>query len=67
MKLFMLMISISVIISVILTSKFDRKYMSETSVILGVKIIRSGDNISLFQVYYVENFLRSFATMNLNK
>ena len=43
-----------------LTSKFDMKDMGETSVILGVKIIRKGDSILLSQEHYVEKLLRKY-------
>jgi len=43
-----------------MASKFDMKDMGETSVILGIKIIRKGDNILLSQGHYVEKLLRKF-------
>jgi len=43
-----------------LASKFDMKDMGETSIILGIKIIRKGDNILLSQDHYVEKLLRKF-------
>jgi len=43
-----------------LESKFEIKYMGETSVTLGVKVIRKGDNILLSQEQYTEKLLRKF-------
>ena len=43
-----------------LASKFDMKDMGEASVILGVKIIRKGDNILPSQEHYVEKLLRKY-------
>jgi hypothetical protein len=43
-----------------LSSKFDMKDMGEASVILGVKIIRKGDSITLSQEHYVEKLLKKF-------
>ena len=47
-----------------LASKFDMKDMGETSVILGVKIIRKGDSILLSQEHYVEKLLRKYKYYN---
>ena len=43
-----------------LASKFDMKDMGEARVILGVKIIRNGDNILLSQEHYIEKLLKKF-------
>ena len=43
-----------------LGSKFEMKDMDEASVILGVKIIRKGDNILLSQEKYTEKLLKKF-------
>jgi len=43
-----------------LESKFEMKDMSEANVILGVKVIRKGDNILLSQEQYTEKLLRKF-------
>ena len=50
-----------------LGSKFEMKDMGEASVILGVKIIRNGDSISLSQENTLRNFLRSLVTMTLSQ
>ena len=43
-----------------LASQFYIKYMSEAKVILGVNIIRMGDNIMISQEHYVEKILKRF-------
>ena len=43
-----------------LGSKFQMKDMGETSMILGVKIIRKGDSILLCQEKYTEKLLKKF-------
>jgi len=43
-----------------LGSKFEMKDMDEANVILGVRIIRKGDSISLSQEQYIEKLLRKF-------
>ena len=43
-----------------LGSKFEMKDMGETSVILGVKIIRKRDRILLSQKQYTEKLLKKF-------
>ena len=43
-----------------LASKFDKKDMGETSVILGVKIIKKGSSILLSQKHYVEKLIREY-------
>jgi len=50
-----------------LESKFEMKDMSETSVILGVKVINKGDSILLSQDQYTRNFLGSLGIMFLNQ
>jgi len=52
---------------IFLGSKFEMKDMGEASVILGVKIIRNGDSISLSQENTLRNFLRSLVTMTLSQ
>jgi len=43
-----------------LESKFEMKDMGETSVILGVKVLRKGDSILLSQEQYTQKLLRKF-------
>ena len=43
-----------------LSSKFCMKYMGEADVILGIKIIRNNDGISLSQSHYIEKVLGRF-------
>ena len=43
-----------------LSSKFSMKDMREADVILGVKIIRNNDGISLSQSHYIEKLLGRF-------
>ena len=47
-----------------LASKFDMKDMGEARVILGVKIIRNGDSISLSQEHYIEKLLEKFGHLD---
>jgi len=49
-----------------LGSKFEMKDMGEAIVILGVKIIRKGDNILLSQETYTKKLLRSLVIMTLS-
>ena len=43
-----------------LSSKFSMKDMGEADVILGIKIIRNNDGISLSQSHYIEKVLGRF-------
>jgi len=43
-----------------LGSKFEIKDIGEANVILGVRIIRKGDNILLYQEQYIEKLIRKF-------
>ena len=46
--------------------KFEMKDMGEASVILGIKIIKKGDNILLSQEKYTEKLLKKFGYHDFN-
>ena len=49
-----------------LPSQFDMKDMGEAKVILGVKITKMGDSITLSQEHYVEKILKRFGNFDAN-
>ncbi|GAA0142795.1 hypothetical protein LIER_35636 [Lithospermum erythrorhizon] len=49
----------------LLSSNFDMKGLGEAGVILGVRIIRNFDGISLSQSYYVEMVLKKFNSFDV--
>ena len=44
----------------LLSSNFDKKDLGEVDVILGIKIIRTSEGITLSQSHYVEKVLKKF-------
>ena len=44
----------------LLSSNFDMKDLGEANVILGIKIIRNSEGITLSQSHYVEKVLKKF-------
>ena len=45
----------------LLSSNFDMKDLGEADVILGIKIIRNSEGITLSQTHYVEKVLKKFS------
>ena len=49
-----------------LSNNFSMKDMGEANVILGIKILRDKDDITLTQSHYIEKVLKKFNHLNCN-
>ena len=49
-----------------LTSNFDMKDLGEANIILGIKILRNNDCITLSQSHYVEKILKKFEHFDMS-
>ena len=48
-------------VKMLLSVKFEMKYMNELHYFLGIEVVRTGNDITLSQCHYIRNFLLKFS------